>query len=106
MKIDFDINEYIKNIAKSSSYYYTFINRDSLTAGVLRLESGEKDTQTPHESDEIYYVIRGDGFLNIAGNDYPISEAKAYFVGKNMEHKFHGNKKELVVLYFFGGPNS
>ena len=106
MKIDFDINEYIKNIAKSSSYYYTFINRNSLAAGVLRLEPGEKDTQTPHESDEIYYVIRGDGFLNISGKDYPISETKAYFVGKNLEHKFHGNKKELVVLYFFGGPDS
>ena len=106
MKIDFDINEYIKNITKSSSYYYTFINRDSLTAGVLRLEPGEKDTQTPHESDEIYYVICGDGFLSISGKDYPISEAKAYFVGKNIEHKFHGNKKELVALYFFGGPDS
>lgn len=50
--------------------------------------------------------MRGDGFLNIAGKDYPISEAKAYFVGKNTMHKFHGNKKELVVLYFFGGPDS
>ena len=106
MKIEFDINEYIKNIAKGDSYYHTFINRDNLASGVLRLEPDEKDTQTPHENDEIYYVVRGDGFLSISGKDYTVSEAKAYFVGKNIEHKFHGNKKELVVLYFFGGPDS
>jgi mannose-6-phosphate isomerase-like protein (cupin superfamily) len=106
MKIEFDINEYIKNIAKSTSYYHTFINRNNLAAGVLRLDPGEEDTQLPHENDEVYYVVRGDGFLNIAGKDYLISEAKAYFVGKNTMHKFHGNKKELIVLYFFGGPDS
>ncbi len=106
MKIEFDTNEYIKNIAKSMSYYHTFINRDNLAAGILRLKPGEEDTQSPHDDDEIYYVVRGDGFLNIAGKDYHISEAKAYFVGKNIEHKFHGNKKELVVLYFFAGPDS
>ncbi|MGI0011260.1 MAG: cupin domain-containing protein [Nitrosopumilaceae archaeon] len=106
MKIEFDTNEYIRNIAKSTSYFHTFINRDNLAAGVLRLESGEEDTQSLHESDEIYYIVRGDGFLNIAGKDYPVTEAKAYFVGKNIEHRFHGNKKELVVLYFLGGPDS
>jgi len=106
MKIEFDTNEYLQNIAKSESYFHTFINRDSLAAGILRLEPGEEDTQTPHDSDEIYYVIRGDGFLNIGGKDYSISGGKVYFVAKNIEHKFHGNKNELVVLYFFGGPDS
>ena len=106
MKIEFDTNEYIQNIAKSKSYFHTFINKDSLAAGILRLEPGEEDTQTPHDSDEIYYAIRGDGFLNIGGKDYSISGGKAYFVAKNIEHKFHGNKSELVILYFFGGPDS
>lgn len=106
MKIEFDTNEYVQNIAKSKSYFHTFVNRENLAVGILRLELGEVDTQAPHDSDEIYYVIRGDGFLNIDGKDYFISEGKAYFVGKSVEHKFHGNKKELVVLYFFGGPDS
>ena len=106
MKIEFDTSEYLKNISKSKSYFHTFINRDNLAAGILRLEPGEEDTQAPHDSDEIYYVVRGDGFLNIDGKDYDISEGMSYFVEKNIEHKFHGNKKELVVMYFFGGPDS
>jgi len=106
LKIEFDTNQYIKNIAKGNSYFHTFINRDNLAAGILRLGPGEEDTQTPHDSDEIYYVIRGDGFLNIDGKDYSISEGMSYFVEKNLEHRFHGNKKELVVMYFFAGPDS
>ena len=106
MKIQFDIKEYLKDITKGNSYFHTFINRDNLAAGILRLVPGEDDTQAPHESDEIYYVVRGDGFLNIGGKDYPISEGMSYFVAKNIKHKFHGNKEELVVLYFFGGPDT
>jgi len=106
MKIQFDTNQYLKAIAKSKSYFHTFINKENLAAGMLRLAPGKEDTQVPHDSDEIYYIIRGDGFLNIDGKDYSISEGMSYFVAKNLEHKFHGNKKELVVLYFFGGPDS
>ena len=106
MKIEFDTNEYLQNIAKSKSCFHTFINRDNLAAGILRLEPGEEDTQAPHDSDEIYYILWGDGFLNIGQKDYSISGGKAYFVAKNTGHKFHGNKNELVVLYFFGGPDS
>jgi mannose-6-phosphate isomerase-like protein (cupin superfamily) len=106
LKVEFDVKEYVKNIPKSGTYFHTFINKDSLAAGVLRLVPGEDDIQTPHDNDEIYYVIDGDGFLNISGKDYPIREGRAYFVGKKVKHKFHGNKRELVVLYFFGGPDS
>jgi len=106
MKIQFDTNQFLKEISKSKSYFHTFINKENLAAGILRLEPGEKDTQGPHDSDEIYYIIRGNGFLNIDGKDYSISEGMSYYVAKNLEHKFHGNKKELIVLYFFGGPDS
>ncbi|TLX95030.1 MAG: cupin domain-containing protein [Thaumarchaeota archaeon] len=106
MKIEFDTKEYIKNIAKGKSHFHTFINKDSLAAGIIRLEPGEEDTQAPHESDEIYYIIQGDGFLNVGGKDYVISEGMSYFVAKDIKHRFHGNKEELVALYFFGGPDS
>lgn len=106
MKLDFDVTAYIDKIKKSSSYFYTFINRDTLAAGVLVLQPGEEDTQTPHESDEVYYVLSGDGFLRIKDKDYKVSKDKLFFVAKDVEHYFHGNTKELKVLYFFGGPDS
>lgn len=106
LKIAFDTKDYLEKIGKSHAYFHTFINRPNIAAGVLRLERGEEDTQEPHESDEVYYVVKGDGFLKIAGRDYEVSDGMAYFVAKNVEHKFHGNTSELVVVYFFSGSDS
>ena len=107
MKLEFNTDEYVKEIKKNpSEYFHTFINRENLAAGILLLQPGEEDTQTPHESDEIYYVIRGNGYLRINKKDYSVSDGKVFFVAKNIAHHFFGNSKELAVLYFFGGPDS
>ncbi|QUC65096.1 cupin domain-containing protein [Nitrosopumilus sp. K4] len=106
MKLDFDLTSYVEKIKNSNSYFYTFINRKSLAVGILVLQPGEEDTQTPHESDEVYYILSGDGFLKIKDKDYRVSKDKLFFVAKDIEHCFHSNTKELKVLYFFGGPDS
>jgi mannose-6-phosphate isomerase-like protein (cupin superfamily) len=106
LKLEYDLDTYLEKINNNNSYFQTFINKDSLAAGVLVLKPGEEDTQTPHDSDEVYYVISGDGFLKIKDKDYKVSKDKLYFVAKDVEHFFHGNTKELKVLYFFGGPDS
>ena len=106
MKLEYDLDAYLGKIKNSDSYFHTFINKDSLAAGVLVLKPGEEDTQAPHDSDEVYYVISGNGYLKIKDKDYKVSKDKLFFVAKDVEHYFHGNTKELKVLYFFGGPDS
>ncbi len=106
MKLEFDLSTYLEKIKKSNSYFHTFINRESLATGVLVLQPGEEDTQVPHTSDEVYYVIEGNGFLKIKNKDYIVSKNKLFFVAKGVDHIFHGNKTELKVLYFFGGLDS
>ena len=107
MKVEFDTSQYIQKLRNSSTdYFHTFLNHQNLACGIIVLKPGEEDTQSPHESDEVYYILKGDGFLKINKKEYPISEGKAFFVQKNISHQFFGNTKELVVLYFFGGPDS
>ena len=105
MKLDYDLNSYLEKI-KKSNLISTLLLIMSLAAGILVLQPGEKDTQEPHDSDEVYYVISGDGFLKINGTDYTISKDKLFFVAKDVKHFFHGNTREIKVLYFFGGPDS
>ncbi|MFB5607454.1 MAG: cupin domain-containing protein [Candidatus Nitrosomaritimum yanchengensis] len=106
MKIEYDLDTYLEKIKNNNSYFDTFINKDSLATGILFLKPGEEDTQTPHDSDEVYFIISGDGYLKIKNKDYKVSKDKLFFVAKDVEHFFHGNTKELKVLYFFGGPDS
>ena len=106
MKLEYDLDTCLEKIKNSNSYFHTFINKESLAAGILVLKPGEEDTQTPHDSDEVYFVLSGNGFLKIKDKDYKVSKDKLFFVAKDVEHFFHGNTKELKVLYFFGGPDS
>ena len=106
MKLEYDLETYLEKIKNNNSYFQTFINKDSLAAGVLVLKPGEEDTQTPHDSDEVYFVISGNGFLKIKDKDYKVTKDKLFFVAKDVEHYFHGNTKQLKVLYFFGGPDT
>lgn len=103
MKPDYSVDKYVRMLRKDKGYFHTFIDRPALAAGVLVLAPGEEDSQVPHDSDEVYLVLNGDGFLQIDGKDYKISVNKVYFVAKNVRHFFHGNTRELIAVYFFGG---
>ena len=105
MKFEYNTLDYIKKIKKGNSYFHTFLDNESLASGILSLNPGEEDTQLPHDSDEMYYILEGDGFLKIKNKDYLIKKGKAFFVPKNTEHYFFGNKKKLQVLYLFGGSD-
>ncbi len=100
------MDTYLEKIKNNNTYFHTFINKNSLAAGILVLKPGNEDTQTPHDSDEVYYVISGDGFLKIKDKDYKITKDKLFFVAKDVKHYFYGNTQELKVLYFFGGSDS
>jgi len=106
LKIKFDTIEYLNKLKKNNSYFHTFINKKSMAVGVIFLKPGEKDTQEPQDSDEIYYILDGDGFLQINDKSYRIKKEEIYFVAKDVPHHFYGNTKNLSVLYFFGGNNS
>ena len=53
MKFEYDTTDYIRKINKGNSYFDTFLNKESLAAGILILKPGEEDTQLPHDSDEM-----------------------------------------------------
>ena len=105
LKLEFNLKDNLDKIKKDNSYFRTFINKDSLAAGILFLKPGEEDTQEPHENDEVYFVISGNGYLKIKNKNYKVSKEKLFFVAKGVPHYFHSNTKDLKVLYFFGGSD-
>lgn len=104
LQVEFRLEDHLKNIAENADpliYYDTIFENTNLRVGVLRLSENEKDTQSPHTEDEIYYCVKGDGFLNIEGKNYLVKPGKIFFVGKGELHQFHGFSQEIVILYFF-----
>ena len=82
MKFEYNIDDYIRKINGGTSYFNTFLDKDTLAAGVLVLKPGEEDTQLPHESDEMYYILEGDGFLKIKNKNYKLKKRKSIFCSK------------------------
>jgi mannose-6-phosphate isomerase-like protein (cupin superfamily) len=81
--------------------YLEFLRIPAMSAGVYTLPAGGTDPQSPHEEDEMYYVVRGRARMKVAGEDQPVEAGSIIFVAANVEHRFHTIEEELVVLVFF-----
>jgi|ERR687895_400576 mannose-6-phosphate isomerase-like protein (cupin superfamily) len=96
----YELNNILSTI-DNDGYFADFLNTESLEAGVIRLRGGQKDTQTNHPLDELYYVIKGEGKINIDGKTHGVGSGTLVFVPAHEDHNFYGNKDELLVLYVF-----
>ncbi len=106
MQYIYHVNELLSDLDKFGGYFIDFITTRHIEAGVLRLRRNEKDTQQPHLVDEVYFVIDGNGLININGENYSIKEGTSIFVPARTEHRFHSNSEDLVVFYALGSNNT
>jgi mannose-6-phosphate isomerase-like protein (cupin superfamily) len=96
----YQINNILSGI-KEDDYFVDFLNTKSLEAGIIKLRKDQKDTQTSHPLDELYYIIRGDGYIRIGGKSQPVNQGTIIFVPAQIDHSFYGNEGDLVILYIF-----
>jgi mannose-6-phosphate isomerase-like protein (cupin superfamily) len=99
----FELNKLLSELEGQGGYFIDFISTKGIQAGIIRLHPGENDSQEPHSVDEVYYVIEGNGFIKINGEDHQIRQGTSIFVPAKANHKFHGNKQDLVIFYALGG---
>ena len=97
----FELDNLVTNLRNEGEYFLDFLRVRHLEAGIIVLDPGVEDTQTLHDSDELYYVISGSGLLTMGKKEVKVKQGSILFVPSNMEHKFHGNSDTLVVLYMF-----
>lgn len=96
-----DIRGLIPKMDLDNSGFLAFFELEHLQAGILRLRPGEQDTQEPHSLDEVYLVLEGDGFIEIGIKAYKLKKDLFIFVPAKVKHRFYGNTKEILVVYFF-----
>ena len=96
-----DIRGLVSKMDLDCSGFLGFFELEHLQAGILRLKPGEQDTQEPHSLDEVYLVLEGDGYIEIGKKAYTIKKDLFIFVPAEVKHRFYGNTKEILVVYFF-----
>jgi mannose-6-phosphate isomerase-like protein (cupin superfamily) len=60
--------------------------------------------QSPHTQDEVYVIVRGQGFLVHDGKREPFAAGDLLFVAAGTEHHFEGFSADLAVWRVFHGP--
>ena len=97
----FEYGEISQERAESNNAYLQFLNAGTLSLGLYVLAAGAEDTQSPHDEDEIYYVVTGRGVVDVAGERRPVQPGSIVFVAKEVEHRFVDIEEELSLLVFF-----
>jgi mannose-6-phosphate isomerase-like protein (cupin superfamily) len=86
---------------QSGQDYLEFLRVPALSAGLYMLAAGAVDMQEPHTEDEIYYVISGQGFIQVDQESRPVEAGSLVFVKARVEHRFHTITESLRVLVIF-----
>jgi mannose-6-phosphate isomerase-like protein (cupin superfamily) len=73
----------------------------AVSVGVYLLTAGSKDEQTPHDEDEIYYVVRGRAVLRIGSSTRPVEPGDCIFVAAGDTHRFEDITDDLELLVVF-----
>ena len=97
----FEISQIDAERSAAGRLYQEFLRVPSMSAGLYVLDAGGEDPQSPHDEDEIYYVIAGRAQIRVAGEDRPVRPGSFVFVGKGVEHRFHAIEQRLELLVVF-----
>ncbi|MGA2354044.1 MAG: cupin domain-containing protein [Terriglobales bacterium] len=97
----FHIDDLSRLQAERNKSYFEFLRIPAMSAGVYVLPKGGTDAQKPHREDEMYYVVRGIGRMQVGSEDYEVRAGSVIFVEAQLEHRFYGIEEELEVLVFF-----
>jgi mannose-6-phosphate isomerase-like protein (cupin superfamily) len=95
------LNELLDDYRVTGEPWHEFLRVPTVRAGLYVLPAGGWDAQTPHEEDEVYYVIRGAATFQAGSERWPVSAGSVIFVPARQEHRFADISEELTVLVMF-----
>ena len=97
----FSVNESEASCRISGKRYAEFLRVPAMSAGIYVLPAGGADTQSPHQQDEMYYVVRGRARMRAGSEDQPVNTGSIIFVAAEVEHRFYEITEEIALLVFF-----
>jgi mannose-6-phosphate isomerase-like protein (cupin superfamily) len=98
-----EVREAVRRLQAAGGGYEVVHSSTGLEVGVYVLVAPEPDRQQPHEDDEVYVVLEGQGTLEVEGEPLELDEGGAAFVAAGAEHRFVGYEG-LALLVVFSRP--
>ncbi len=98
----FDIEALKSHLASDAPVSYSeFLNVPAMHCGLYRLKAGSTDMQTPHDEDELYYVIEGRAQLKVGEDVKDVAPGMVLYIQAAEEHSFFEIQEDMLLLVFF-----
>ena len=97
----FDVNAIKDSLSGDSVQYQEFLRVPSLSCGVYHLPAGAKDMQTPHDEDEVYYVLEGRARMKLGDTMREVVPGSILYVKATETHSFFEIEEDMTLLVFF-----
>ena len=97
----FELEDLAERRAHTGEDYLEFLKVPALNAGVYELKAGAEDPQTPHDEDELYYVVSGRARFVADGRGRPVRPGSVIYVARDVPHHFAEIEEDLRLLVFF-----
>lgn len=103
----FDLAELVEKSEARDTPYLEFLRVPALSCGLYVLRAGAEDSQTTHDEDEVYFVLKGKAKLVHGGVTKAVSRGSILYIPADSAHEFVDIEEDLSLLVFFGsgGPS-
>jgi mannose-6-phosphate isomerase-like protein (cupin superfamily) len=104
--LKFNMDELSAQNATTDLPYLEFMRVGSMSGYIYELPAGATDEQTPHDQDEIYYVVKGRSDFTVDDETVAIKPGDILFVKKFANHLFSNISEDLSLLVVFAPPDT
>ncbi|NAS14444.1 cupin domain-containing protein [Poritiphilus flavus] len=97
----FHLDTISSELISKDQRWVSFLKGENVLTGLYYLKAGDEDKQRPHDTDEVYYVLKGKASFTAGGKETEVSQGSVLFVKANVAHRFTNIEEDLQVLVFF-----
>ncbi len=97
----FHLDTITSELISNDKRWVSFIKGENVLTGLYYLKAGDEDKQRPHDTDEVYYVLKGKAKFMAGGEETDVREGSVLFVKANVAHRFTMIEEDLQLLVFF-----
>ena len=103
----FDLADLVAKSEGREAPYFEFLRVPALSCGIYHLAAGAQDSQSTHDEDEVYFVLKGRAKIVQDGDETSISRGSILYIPADSVHQFTEIEDDLSLLVFFGsgGPS-
>lgn len=98
----FELARLVEKCEGRPTPYLEFLRVPQLSCGIYALAAGAKDTQSMHDEDEVYVVLKGRAELVVDGEETALAEGSIVYIPADVQHEFVRIEEDLSLLVFFG----